>query len=454
MKRVLVIGDSPNISTGFGRVTAAIGKELQGKHGWDCVFLGVNEQGEPNKSAFVVHRANLHRDTMGTNRVLELACRYKPDVIFMIGDLWNIRHWQAALLSSDMTDLIPRVCYFPIDGRWMNPEFTACLPNITIPVTYTEFGVEVVRFSAKVMGSRFIGQKVADLDLRVIGHGVDTASFYPVARDEARAFLNPMPDGTERSATPLTDEFIVLNANRNAERKRLDITIKAFVRFAAKLPIERRDKVRLWLHCDTLDQGHTGTLPLLFGQACIDHNISFRTQDGKCSLLMFTDERHRQVGAQGGEGGVSDTVLRMIYNACDVGLNTSSGEGWGLVTHEQAACRVPQIVGNHSASKELWAGVALTAAVAARYIDPGSGLEHCIVDETDVAAYLHQVYTMGPRQRELIGDDCYRVATQKCYSWDVIGDEWNEVLLRAVELRETPIFQIPLAAEVEAYSGQ
>ena len=51
---------------------------------------------------------------------------------------------------------------------------------------------------------------------------------------------------------------------------------------------------------------------------------------------------------------VSNRVLNCIYNACDVGINTSIGEGWGLVSFEHAATGAGQIVPRHSACEELW----------------------------------------------------------------------------------------------------
>ena len=34
-----------------------------------------------------------------------------------------------------------------------------------------------------------------------------------------------------------------------------------------------------------------------------------------------------------------DEALNLIYNACDVGINTANGEGWGLVPFEHAMCQ-------------------------------------------------------------------------------------------------------------------
>ena len=49
-------------------------------------------------------------------------------------------------------------------------------------------------------------------------------------------------------------------------------------------------------------------------------------------------------------------MLNTIYNACDVGVNTCKGEGWGLVNFEHAACKVAQVVPNHTSCKEIFEG--------------------------------------------------------------------------------------------------
>ena len=46
--------------------------------------------------------------------------------------------------------------------------------------------------------------------------------------------------------------------------------------------------------------------------------------------------------------------LNIIYNAADIGINTSMGEGWGLVSFEMASLGIPQIVPNFSSYPELF----------------------------------------------------------------------------------------------------
>jgi glycosyltransferase involved in cell wall biosynthesis len=59
-----------------------------------------------------------------------------------------------------------------------------------------------------------------------------------------------------------------------------------------------------------------------------------------------------------------DDMLNLIYNSCDVGINTADGEGWGLIPFEHASCRKPQIVPNHTACADIWEEAALLTDIA------------------------------------------------------------------------------------------
>jgi glycosyltransferase involved in cell wall biosynthesis len=50
---------------------------------------------------------------------------------------------------------------------------------------------------------------------------------------------------------------------------------------------------------------------------------------------------------------MSDFEINVLYNACDVGLNTCEGEGFGLCQFEHAAVGCPQVVANIGGFKEF-----------------------------------------------------------------------------------------------------
>jgi glycosyltransferase involved in cell wall biosynthesis len=44
------------------------------------------------------------------------------------------------------------------------------------------------------------------------------------------------------------------------------------------------------------------------------------------------------------DGHINNVSLNELYNCCDLGLTTTSGEDWGLFSSEMALCKVPQLV--------------------------------------------------------------------------------------------------------------
>jgi glycosyltransferase involved in cell wall biosynthesis len=152
------------------------------------------------------------------------------------------------------------------------------------------------------------------------------------------------------------EDFIVLNANRNLGRKRIDLTLHGFARFARDRP-----RTRLYLHMGARDGGVD--VEALAGELGIAERV----------IRTPTAERRPRV---------DDEHLNLIYNACDVGLNTCAAEGWGLVSFEHAATGAPQVVPDHSACGELWHDHGLL-------VEAGAG---GVVAPEDVAAALGRLH--------------------------------------------------------------
>jgi glycosyltransferase involved in cell wall biosynthesis len=128
--------------------------------------------------------------------------------------------------------------------------------------------------------------------------------------------------------------WVVLNASRPDPRKRIDISIDGFARFARGRP----PNVRLCLHQAL---GYPQFVEPLRQQA---------DALGLASRLLWWPPQHAPLDDRG---------LCALYNACAAGVNTSLGEGFGLVSFEHAATGVPQLVPAHPALAELWGDAAV-----------------------------------------------------------------------------------------------
>ena len=238
----------------------------------------------------------------------------------------------------------------------------------------------------------------------VIPHGVDLSRFHPFPQLEQASFASPARAEAKRKVFPdLADpenSFIVLNASRPDKRKRVDLTIAGFARFAAGKP----PNVRLCLH----------------------HAIMGEPEDQIRSLIAQSGLEGRAYLNPLAGGIVDDPALNLLYNACDVGINTSMGEGWGLVSFEHGAAGAAQIVPDHSACTEVWRGRGEMIQPVRRYIPEFSVLEMGEVSAEGVAEALDNLYG-DPQRRQQLAQAACEAALNAEYSWDSIADRFDEL---------------------------
>jgi glycosyltransferase involved in cell wall biosynthesis len=176
-------------------------------------------------------------------------------------------------------------------------------------------------------------------------HGFDTKLYYPIPTNIARLYF-----GYDENA------FMVLNLNRNQPRKRWDTTIIAWAEF-----VERHYQANVK------------------NNNKIDDNTTFKTNkhtrrpiklivgtmmDGYWDLMdVFENEiKFRDVPWEYAKNTIegvkapqqlSDRDINILYNSCDVGLNSSDGEGHGLCVAEGAALGKAQIASYIGGMKEF-----------------------------------------------------------------------------------------------------
>jgi glycosyltransferase involved in cell wall biosynthesis len=184
---------------------------------------------------------------------------------------------------------------------------------------------------------------------------------------------------------PPQNGYLVLNTNRNSYRKGLDVTIGGFLRFwkAAGRP----DDVHLVLNC-RLDVTDGFDIPNLVKIEC---------------LKLGLDERrvldHHVLTLGDRSGLLTEAALNALYNACDVGLNTCVGEGFGLCNLEGAGLGIPQIVSDVGGLHDIFEGIrecrllpARRAMYLARGIDSHGGEIRVCEPEAAAAALLDVYY--------------------------------------------------------------
>jgi len=159
--------------------------------------------------------------------------------------------------------------------------------------------------------------------LGVIGHAVDKTLFSKIPKS-ARYIV--------RRNMGLDDNSVLfVNTNRNTQRKRHDLAVMAFVKLLAADPT----KPYYFLVATGLDsqQGAYYDIGRIFQTELKRHNLD--TDESLVKRLMLVDTAKKPL---------NDSAINEVYNAGDIGVNTSDGEGFGLCQIEHLYAGAPQIV--------------------------------------------------------------------------------------------------------------
>lgn len=162
------------------------------------------------------------------------------------------------------------------------------------------------------------------IPIDILEHGVDTMVFKPLPEVERM--------GIRRSMNIPTDAKIFLNVNRNSQRKRLDLTIMGFARLLKKFPSE---KFYLVFVTSVKPEGGPCYNPLqIYMSELARVGLDVQTYGTRVSVVDTTPP----------SAYYNDDSINQLYNAADIGINTSNGEGFGLCQLEHMATGAPQVV--------------------------------------------------------------------------------------------------------------
>lgn len=336
---------------GFGRVFRSLYRYLSAA--WDIEHLEFSPPAPQVLDApWPVHVTNRPALHYGHLEFAELLERQRPDVVLCSLDVWQLPPYLKAAAEASWRP--PIVAYCPIDAPLSPQHDLSALTELDALAVPTQFGATTAKAALDLQGVA-VRRPVA-----VIPHGVDATRFQAVDGKQSRARLFPRePD--------LAEAFVVLNANRNQPRKRLDLTLEGFALFAADKPAD----VRLLLHSGTIDLGSS--------TEALAHELGILDR-----LLRIRHQRDHPV--------IDDEQLNLVYSAAQVGVNTCTSEGWGLIAFEHAAAGAAQVLPDHSACGELWSGAADLLPATPLVVQAGK-VEGGEVEADDLAAALERLHS-------------------------------------------------------------
>jgi glycosyltransferase involved in cell wall biosynthesis len=393
--KILYCGDA-GVQTGFGRVAEYLIPALAKDH--EVHALAVNWHGDPNdmQDHCKMYPAMAYgSDPFGAHRIGELVQVIKPDLVFVVNDIWVAISLMDKIEPFKESIGFKTCIYTPIDSYGLFPELLPAIQKWDTLITYTQFAKEEV-------------EKIGyDKPIHTVGHGTNFDHFFPMDKLECRKALG-VPE----------DVFIVFNGNRNQPRKRIDLTIKGFIRFAKDKP-----DARLWLNMGSKDMGWE--LVPLFKRVARDEGYD---PTGKLILTSPQFSTHNCLPIE---------QLNKVYNACDVGVNTCIGEGWGLVNSEHAATGVAQVVPDHTSLKEIFNGVR-RIPIESWETDRNYGLERGQPSPEGLANILDHYY-QNREELQMAGEWCYKRIHEKPFTWPFVQKQMLKIIDDTLNKRNDPV---------------
>ena len=379
--------------TGFGRVSGAILPRL--KEQYEIVVLACNWHGDPveEQQEFKMYPASnrFQQAPFGEDRIREIVEREQPDIVFTLNDPWIVSEQYRRIEDLHRQGRFKFCAYLTMDSYNWTGGIEPHINEWDALIAFTEFGAyEFVKAGVRK-------------PIAVIPHGLDTDVFYPMDKAEARKQLS------------LSDDiFIVFNGNRNQFRKRIDITIAAFAKFAVDKP-----DAQLYLHMGLKDQGWD-VMPL-FAREMQKNGLD---PNGRIILTANTPN----------PPNVEVDALRAIYNCADVGVNTTKGGGWELVNFEQAACRVAQVVPDHTSTKEIFENAGKLIRCDHIDVDTNFSREMPCPSTDHLVEILNNLY-WSRDGLQATAQRCYDRVTEERFSWDTIAKQFDGVFQEVMEGR-------------------
>lgn len=394
--RILFFATYPTQATGYARIGNILTNHLAARH--EVHYLGISNFTNQAIGRDIhpgirlidalTARAAGSTELYGVDVICGIIKRIKPDLVFIYNDVIVINR----ILNEFIAEW----------GRTVKPFRLSIYMDMVYdfqrPELFRNIGVwadQILVFSdCWKRNLETIGLPPAKVF--VLPHGFDTR-FGPVSSvEDAKEKMGFKPD-----------DFVVLNTNRNAYRKAIDITIEAFVLFLVKRQYSA--DIKLFLNMVMASpQGYD--IHNLIKVVCLKNGVDYGRVVTNHIFIRPADF-------------LTESLLNTLYLASDVGINTCLGEGFGLCNLEHACIGRPQVVSGVGALADIFSDkyATVVAPRASLYlsemVEGHQGYVH-VCEPRDFADALEKYYAdrelaawHGARGRE---------ALTKKYDWAAI----------------------------------
>ncbi len=308
--KILWHSNHPEMGTGYGVQTALFAERLA-KAGHEVAisaFAGL--VGHPGTwRGLPVYPAG--GEPYGMDMVEGHYRHFGADLLLILVDVWCVN--PEPLIGSGMNT----AWWMPVDCHRVGKADTESLRQTSAqPIAFSRHGEQALT--------------AAGFAPLYVPHGIDTSVFRPPENKTELRHILGLP----------TDRFIVgMNAaNRDKARKSFSESFQAFAAFHKRHP-----EALLMVHTEWQN---------LFNGGQPGQGLDLGALAELCGLrpgvdVIFADQYALRAGM------ITTEEMVRFYQVCDVFLNASHGEGFGIPIVEAQACGVPVIVTDGSSMAEL-----------------------------------------------------------------------------------------------------
>jgi glycosyltransferase involved in cell wall biosynthesis len=402
MKKLFFYATYPNHPIGYSKIGCLLCNFLVNS-GYDVYYFGISNFKELAVERFIDPKIKLidalnedkklgSPDLYGVDILQKYLENIKPDIFFIYNDLILVNRVFLAIKEAPIFQTFKKYVYIDLVYPFER------LDLIQRMDTYTDrFFVFTEYWKQNLIEMDVLPEKI-----RVLPHGFSYHYLHKINKDIARKKFN-ISEG----------DFVILNTNRNCYRKAQDITISAFLQFLKKNNLN--ENIKMFINCK-LDTKEGYDILLLIKTECKKLNISYEDVIYKYILCPIRANE------------LQDEDMNIIYNSCDVGINTCIGEGFGLCNMEQAGLDIPQIVTYTGGLRDIFGTIeeaktikpVVSIHIPKLLDDHGGYVDICKVEDfVDALQYYYE----DSERREKEGANIGKIIREK-YDWNIILSEF------------------------------
>uniref|UniRef100_A0A6C0CEG7 Glycosyl transferase family 1 domain-containing protein n=1 Tax=viral metagenome TaxID=1070528 RepID=A0A6C0CEG7_9ZZZZ len=337
-KRILWAGTHIHQSNGYSRVMYYITKYLGAYDDIELTIYGFQNFNHNQNQTFL--RSDIHpsvvihdayaseepkRNGFGEKEIGDYIKKHPQDIIIIFNDAIITSALTATLVNEcwNMKPHFKLLSYMDQVYAYQRKDYIGLLNTFYDGIiAFTPYWKEI----AYKLGIK------PDMPIYVFPHGFDHNLYYPIDQSVARLYYEYNDE-----------DFMVLNLNRNQPRKRWDTTIIAWAEFVERHYLVNVKKTLNKSDCK-INKYTSRPIKLVVGTMVDGYWDLMDVLENECKLRGIPYEYAKQtIVPVKMPQQLSDRDINILYNACDVGVNSADGEGFGLCGFEGLAIGKAQV---------------------------------------------------------------------------------------------------------------